>query len=71
MLVFRRGDRRLPGVHIVGELATELIHQGQTAIGAGEPIDTFIDRTFNLPTYSETYKYAAYEGLQRLEGKQP
>ncbi len=70
-LVFRRDDRRLLGVHIVGEIAGELIHQGQGAIGAGEPIDTFIDRTFNLPTFSETYKYAAYDGLQRLEGKQP
>src|SRR6266511_4166081 len=70
-LVFRRDDRRLLGVHIVGELATELIHHGQAAIGAGEPIDTFIDRTFNIPTYSETYKYAAYDGLQRIEGKQP
>ncbi len=70
-LVFRRDDHRLLGVHIVGEIAAELIHQGQAAIGAGEPIDTFIDRTFNLPTFSETYKYAAYDGLQRLEGKQP
>ena len=70
-LVFRRDDRRLLGVHIVGEIATELIHQGQGAIAAGAPIDTFIDRTFNLPTFSETYKYAAYDGLQRLEGKQP
>jgi NAD(P) transhydrogenase len=70
-LVFRRDDRRLLGVHIVGEIAAELIHHGQGAIGAGEPIDTFIDRTFNVPTFSETYKYAAYDGLQRLEGKQP
>jgi NAD(P) transhydrogenase len=70
-LVFRRDDRRLLGVHIVGEIAAELVHIGQGAIGAGEPIDTFIDRTFNLPTFSETYKYAAYDGLQRLEGKRP
>jgi NAD(P) transhydrogenase len=70
-LVFRRDDHRLLGVHIVGEIAAELIHHGQAAISAGEPIDTFIDRTFNLPTFSETYKYAAYDGLQRLQGKQP
>jgi NAD(P) transhydrogenase len=70
-LVFRRDDHRLLGAHIVGEIATELIHQGQAAIGASEPIDTFIDRTFNLPTFSETYKYAAYDGLQRLQGKRP
>jgi len=34
-------------------------------------IDTFIHRTFNIPTFSETYKYAAYDGLQRLEPRQP
>jgi Pyridine nucleotide-disulphide oxidoreductase, dimerisation domain len=68
-LVFRRDDRRLLGVHILGELAEELIHQGQAAIASGERIDSFIDRTFNIPTYSETYKYAAYDGLQRLQGR--
>ena len=68
-LVFRRDDRRLLGAHIVGELAGELIHVGQGAIGAGQPIDVFIHRTFNVPSFSETYKYAAYDGLQRLEGR--
>jgi NAD(P) transhydrogenase len=66
-LVFRRADRRLLGVHIIAEIAGELIHVGQGAIGAGESIDTFIHRTYNVPTYGETYKYAAYDGLQRLE----
>ena len=68
-LVFRRDDRRLLGVHIVGEIAAELIHVGQAAISGGEAIDTFIHRTFNIPTFTETYKYAAYDGLQRLQGK--
>jgi NAD(P) transhydrogenase len=67
-LVFQRSDRRLLGVQIVGEIAGELIHIGQAAIGCGERIDTFIHRTFNVPTFSETYKYAAYDGLQRLSG---
>jgi hypothetical protein len=35
-LVFRRDDRRLLGAHIIGEIAGELIHHGQAAIGAGE-----------------------------------
>ena len=69
-LVFRRDDRRLLGVHIVGEIAGELIHVGQAAIGSHEQIDTFIHRTFNIPTFCETYKYAAYDGLQRLSGRQ-
>lgn len=68
-LVFRRDDRRLLGVHIVGEEAAELIHIGQAVLHAGESIDRFIHTTFNLPTRSEVYKYAAYDGLQRLSGR--
>jgi NAD(P) transhydrogenase len=67
-LVFRRDDRRLLGVHIVGEEAAELIHVGQAVIHAGETIDRFIHTTFNIPTRAEAYKYAAYDGLQQLAG---
>ena len=38
-LVFRRNDRRLLGVHILGEEAGELVHVGQAVIHAGETID--------------------------------
>jgi NAD(P) transhydrogenase len=65
-LVFRRDDRRLLGVHIVGEEAAELIHIGQAVLHAGETIDRFIHSTFNIPTRAEAYKYAAYDGLGRL-----
>ena len=67
-LVFRRDNRQLLGVHIVGEEAAELVHIGQAVIHAGENIDRFIHTTFNIPTRSEAYKYAAYDGLQRLSG---
>ncbi|HYV44414.1 MAG TPA: Si-specific NAD(P)(+) transhydrogenase [Myxococcaceae bacterium] len=65
-LVFRRADRGLVGVHILGDIAAELIHLGQMALSHGRPIDDFIHATFNVPTYSEAYKYAAYDGLQAL-----
>jgi NAD(P) transhydrogenase len=66
-LVLRRDDRRLLGVHIVGEEAAELIHIGQAVIHANETIDRFIDTTFNIPTRSEAYKYAVGgTALQRL-----
>ena len=68
-LVFRSDDRRLLGVHIVGEEAAELVHVGQAVIHAGETIDRFIHSTFNIPTRAEAYKYAAYDGLRRLEGR--
>jgi NAD(P) transhydrogenase len=66
-LVFDAKDRKLLGVHILGERATELIHLGQAVIGFGGTIDYFIDAVFNYPTLSEVYKYAAYDGLGRLQ----
>jgi NAD(P) transhydrogenase len=65
-LVFRRADRVVLGVHIVGDVAAELIHLGQAVVHQGLTLDYFIHTTFNVPTYSEAYKYAAYDGLQRL-----
>ena len=66
-LVFRRADRTLLGVHILGESAGELIHQGQLILHEGGTIDRFIHMTFAVPSRSEAYKYAAYDGLGRLE----
>ena len=65
-LVFRRDDRRLLGVHILGDSATELVHHGQAVLHFGGTIDYFIQAVYNVPTLSESYKYAAYDGLQRL-----
>ncbi len=65
-LVFSPDDRRLLGVHIVGEMASELVHVGQGCLHFGGTIDYFIQAVFNYPTLAEAYKYAAYDGLQRL-----
>ena len=68
-LVFRMSDRRLLGAHILGEEATELIHIAQAVLHRGGAIDEFIDTTFNFPTRADAYKYAAYDGLQRLQAR--
>jgi NAD(P) transhydrogenase len=65
-LLFEVPTRRLLGIHIIGERATELVHIGQMVMELGGTIDTFIDCVFNYPTLSEIYKYAAYDGLGRL-----
>jgi NAD(P) transhydrogenase len=65
-LVFRRADRGLLGVHILGESATELVHHGQAVLHHDGTIDCFIQSVYNVPTLTETYKYAASHGLQRL-----
>jgi NAD(P) transhydrogenase len=65
-LLFRRDDRRLLGVHILCDIASELVGIGQAAIMNDDAIDVFATRTFNTPTYSYAYKYAAFDGLKRL-----
>jgi NAD(P) transhydrogenase len=65
-LVFRASDRKLLGVHCLGERATELVHVGQAVYDLGGTLDYFIGAVFNHPTLSETFKYAAYDGLGRL-----
>ena len=67
-LIFARADKKLLGVSIIGENATELIHVGLIVLDRGLPIDEFIEQVFNYPTLSETYKYAAYDGLGNLAG---
>ncbi len=65
-LVFHPEDQRLLGVTIVGEGAVEGIHVGMTVIALGGTLDVFIQSAFNYPSLADAYKYAAYDGVQRL-----
>jgi NAD(P) transhydrogenase len=65
-LIFRPEDQRLLGVSIVGEGACELIHVGLACMMYQGTIDFFIQSVFNYPALADAYKYAAYDGLQRL-----
>jgi NAD(P) transhydrogenase len=69
-LVVDAKTRKLVGVHVIGERATELVHIGQTAIHLGATVDLFIDMVFNYPTLADSYKYAAYHCLAALAAKQ-
>lgn len=66
-LVVEKGSRRLIGVHVIGERATELVHIGQTAMLSNATINLFIEMVFNFPTLAESYKYAAYDCLRQLD----
>ncbi|MDH3306378.1 MAG: Si-specific NAD(P)(+) transhydrogenase [Acidimicrobiia bacterium] len=68
-LVVGSEDHKLLGVHILGEDAAELVHIGQAAIHARDKVDRFVHTTFNTPTRSEAYKYAAYDALQDITGR--
>ncbi|MFH1724310.1 MAG: Si-specific NAD(P)(+) transhydrogenase [Elusimicrobiota bacterium] len=65
-MVFSRGGRRLLGVHIIGEGATELVHIGQAVMALGGGLDYFMESVFNYPTLAEAYKVAALDASNRL-----
>jgi NAD(P) transhydrogenase len=65
-LVFRRQDRRLLGVHILGDIASELIALGQATLYNSGTIDVFNNLTVATPAYTMAYKYAAFDGFERL-----
>jgi NAD(P) transhydrogenase len=66
-LVFGADDKRLLGASVMGEGACELVHIPAAALHFGGTLDYFIDAVFNYPTLSDAFKYAAYDGLQRLQ----
>jgi NAD(P) transhydrogenase len=68
-LVFAPDTLKLLGVHLIGEKASELVHIGQMCLAFGGTIDAFIQNVFNYPTLSETYKYAAYDGLGHVSAR--
>ena len=58
--------RKLLGVHIIGEGATELIHIGQAVLNLNGPVEYFVENTFNYPTLAEAYKIAALDVWNRM-----
>jgi NAD(P) transhydrogenase len=70
-MIFAIETRRLLGVHIVGEGATELIHIGQAVVNLEGTLDYFVENTFNYPTLAEAYKIAALDAWNRLPKRQP
>ena len=64
--IFSTKTRRLLGVHIVGEGATELIHIGQAVLTLRGTLDYFLENAFNYPTLAEAYKVAALYAHNRI-----
>ena len=67
-LLFHTRTRKLLGVHIIGEGASELVHIGQAVLAHEGTVDYFVDTVFNYPTLAECYKTAALDGINRLGG---
>lgn len=60
-LVAAPDGRRLLGVHVFGEGATELVHIGEMALLQNAEVDLFVEQIFNFPTMAEAYREAAME----------
>jgi NAD(P) transhydrogenase len=64
---------KLLGIHVIGEIASELIHIGVSALIMNAGSNLFIDTCFNYPTLGELYIYATYDAmgnrLKRLESE--
>jgi len=65
-LIFHRDTRKILGIHIIGEGASELVHIGQAVMALDGTVNYFIDAVFNYPTLAECYKVAAFNGIGRL-----
>jgi NAD(P) transhydrogenase len=65
-LIFLKADRKLLGVHCIGDIASEIVGIGQMLIRCGGTLNTIANMSLNTPTYSYAYKYAAFDGLRRL-----
>ena len=69
-LIFLKRDRKLIGVHCIGDIASEIVGIGQMVIRCGGTLNTIANMSLNTPTYSYAYKYAAFDGLRRLAASQ-
>lgn len=68
-MICERDTKKLLGVHIIGEGASELIHIGQAVLNLGGTIDYFVENSFNYPTLAEGYKIAALDIWNRIQAQ--
>jgi NAD(P) transhydrogenase len=64
-LLFRQPDMKLLGVHIIGELATEVVHVGLMALLTESGVELFLEACFNVPTLASLYKSAAIDAVRK------
>jgi NAD(P) transhydrogenase len=65
-LIFRADNRKLLGVHCIGDIASEVVGLGHLALHVGSTVEIFLTLALNTPTYSAAYHDAAVDGLARL-----
>src|SRR5262245_16799816 len=66
-LLFSLPDKKLRGVHVIGDNACELIGVGLVAMTLGASCSTFLYTCFNYPSLTDLYKYAAFDAMTRVD----
>jgi NAD(P) transhydrogenase len=64
-LVCDPAGKKLLGVHVVGDGATELVHVGQMVMVGDLDVDVFVEQALNFPTLAEAYRVAALDVINR------
>lgn len=70
-LVASVAERRVLGVHIMGEGAIELIHVGQMALASGASLDALVENAVVFPSFAEAYRVAALDALSQIAHPPP
>lgn len=65
-LIFDRKNLKLLGACIIGRAACEMIHIAQLAISFNATIEYFVENVFNVPTYAESFRVAALNGINKV-----
>lgn len=65
-LIVRADDRKLLGVHCLGDIASELVGIGHAVLHMGGPVDVFLTVALNTPTYGSAYRDAAIDAMRQL-----
>jgi NAD(P) transhydrogenase len=70
-LLFRRDNMKLVGVHVIGELATEIVHIGLMAMLTESTAQIFVEACFNVPTLGMLYKTSALHAIHEAAKNAP
>jgi NAD(P) transhydrogenase len=62
-IVADKEGKKILGVMLIGEGATEVVHIGQMAMLTHSDVDIFVESTYNFPTLAEAYRIAALKIL--------
>ena len=63
-----KDDMVIRGVHIMGRMASELIHYGMALVNDEKTVNEVVSMVFNYPTLHDLYKYACYDTLGTMSG---